>query len=186
METPENTNTSDCAATLSLRRDAISAPQRRLEGRSKPTPSDWPRLSSSVFYQDAAAAIDWLCEAFGFEVRLKVEGDNGRIEHSELTYGGGACTQSIMFFVDDAMAHCAHARASGARIVEEPATHDYGEDNWPDLSYGALDPEDHVWWITQRLRNPPGRISAMDQRPAKLEVEFTPAGAGTLCAENRG
>jgi uncharacterized glyoxalase superfamily protein PhnB len=32
----------------------------------KPTPSDWPRMSSSIFYQDAAAAIDWLCEAFGF------------------------------------------------------------------------------------------------------------------------
>jgi uncharacterized glyoxalase superfamily protein PhnB len=150
----------------------------------KPTPSDWPRLSSSVFYQDAAAAIDWLCDAFGFEVRLKVEGDNGRIEHSELTYGeglimvgqespasdrlwkrsmrspkslDGACTQSIMFFVDDAEAHCAHARARGAHIVEEPATHDYGEDYWTDRSYGARDPEGHVWWITQRLRNPRAR-----------------------------
>ncbi len=149
----------------------------------KPTPSDWPRLSSAVFYQDAAAAIDWLCDAFGFSVRIKVEGANGRIEHSELTYGEGlimvgqetadatslwkrsmrspkslqgACTQSIMFFVDDAEAHCAHARARGARIVEEPAIHDYGADYWADKSYGALDPEDHLWWITQRWRNPPG------------------------------
>jgi uncharacterized glyoxalase superfamily protein PhnB len=149
-----------------------------------PTPSDWPRLSSSVFYQDAAAAIDWLCDAFGFEVRLKVEGDNGRIEHSELTYGeglimvgqespeserlwkrsmrspkslGGAGTQSIMFFVDDAEAHCAHARARGAHIVEEPTTHDYGEDYWTDRSYGACDPEGHLWWITQRLRSSPAR-----------------------------
>jgi uncharacterized glyoxalase superfamily protein PhnB len=148
----------------------------------KPAPSDWPRLSSSVFYQNAAAAIDWLCNAFGFEVRLKVEGDNGRIEHSELNYGeglimvaqedpqsarrwkstmrspkslNGASTQSIMFFVDDADAHCAHARLHGARIVEEPATHDYGADYWSDRSYGALDPEDHMWWITQRLRNSP-------------------------------
>jgi uncharacterized glyoxalase superfamily protein PhnB len=31
--------------------------------------------------------IDWLCRALGFEVRLKVEGDGGRIEHSELVYG---------------------------------------------------------------------------------------------------
>ena len=150
----------------------------------KPTPGDWPRFSSSVFYQDAAAAIDWLCDAFGFTIRLKVEGDNGRIEHSELTYGeglimvgqespdserlwkrsmrspkslNGAATQSIMFFVDEAEAHCAHARARGARIVEEPATHDYGEDYWTDMSYGALDPEGHLWWITQRLRNPPAR-----------------------------
>jgi uncharacterized glyoxalase superfamily protein PhnB len=149
-----------------------------------PTPKDWPRLSSSVFYQDAAAAIDWLCNAFGFEVRLKVEGDNGRIEHSELTYGeglimvgqespeseriwkrsmrspkslGGAGTQSIMFFVDDAEAHCAHARVRGAHIVEEPATHDYGEDYWTDRSYGARDPEGHLWWITQRLRSPSAR-----------------------------
>jgi uncharacterized glyoxalase superfamily protein PhnB len=144
-----------------------------------PAPSDWPRLSSSLFYQDAVAAITWLCDAFGFEVRLKVEGEGGRIEHSELTYGeavimvsqeapdsqrqwkrlmrspkslGGTTTQSIMVFVDDAEAHCAHARAHGAVIVEEPAVHDYGEEYWADRSYGALDPEGHVWWITQRLR----------------------------------
>ena len=148
----------------------------------KPTPKDWPRMSSAVVYQDAAAAIDWLCDAFGFEVRLKVEGEQGQIEHSELTYGDGlimvaqesahgprpwkskmrspksldgATTQSIMFFVDDAEAHCAHARARGARIVEELATHDYGADYWSDRSYGALDPEGHMWWVTQRLRNPP-------------------------------
>ncbi len=147
----------------------------------KPTPSDWPRMSSAVVYQDAAAAIQWLCDAFGFEVRLKVEGDKGQIEHSELTYGEGlimvaqetpesprpwkrtmrspkslqgASTQSIMFFVDDADAHCAHARAHGAQIIEEPATHDYGQDYWSDRSYGAADPEGHLWWVTQRLRNP--------------------------------
>src|SRR3984957_14257355 len=102
----------------------------------KPTPSGWPRMSSAVVCQDAAAAIDWLCDAFGFEIRLKVEGDGGRIEHSELTYGEGlimvgqespqserlwkramrspkslqgSATQSLMFFVDDAQAHCEHA-----------------------------------------------------------------------------
>src|SRR6266704_3479037 len=53
----------------------------------KPTPKGWPRLSAAIFYDDAAGAIDWLCRAFGFEVRLKVEGDGGRIEHSELVYG---------------------------------------------------------------------------------------------------
>jgi uncharacterized glyoxalase superfamily protein PhnB len=145
----------------------------------KATPSGWPRMSSAVVYRDAAAAIDWLCDAFGFEVRIKVQGLNGKIEHSELIYGGGvimvaqesqdstlpwkrplrspsgvagANTQSIMFYVDDAEAHCAHARARGARIVEEPAVHDYGKEYWTDLSYGALDPEGHLWWITQRLR----------------------------------
>ena len=150
----------------------------------QPPPKDWPRFSSAVFYQDAVKAIDWLCDSFGFEVRLKVEGEGGRIEHSELTYGegllmvgqedaaavrtwkramksprsvDGANTQCLMFFVDDVDAHCAHARARGARIVEEPATHDYGEDYWADRSYGALDPEGHMWWVTQRVRNPGAR-----------------------------
>lgn len=27
-----------------------------------------------------------------------------------------------------------------------------GEAYWADRSYGALDPEGHLWWITQRLR----------------------------------
>jgi len=145
----------------------------------KPTPAGWPRLSSSLNYDDPAAAIDWLCRAFGFEVRLRVEGDNGRIEHAELTFGealimlgagdpstpffamrkspkavGGANTQSLMLFVDDVDAHCRRARAAGARIIMEPALHDYGGDYWADRSYGAVDPEGHLWWFTQRMRDP--------------------------------
>ena len=141
----------------------------------KPTPAGWPRLSTALFYEDASRAIDWLCAAFGFEVRLKVEGEGGRIEHSELTYGeavvmvaqskekwgvrlgsprgtGGVNTQSVMVFVDDADAHCARARAAGAEITVEPADHDYGADYWVDRSYGAKDCEGHLWWFTQRLR----------------------------------
>jgi uncharacterized glyoxalase superfamily protein PhnB len=149
----------------------------------QPTPKGWPRLSASIYYDDAAAAIEWLSTAFGFEVRLKVEGDAGRIIHSELTFGeavvmvaqsgkrpdrplmpmgaspkslGGANTQGLMLYVDDAEAHCARARAAGAAIIDEPSVHDYGADYWSDRSYGALDCEGHVWWITQRLRSPAG------------------------------
>ena len=57
-----------------------------------------------------------------------------------------------MVYVDDVDAHCAHARSRGATVVEEPAEHDYGEGHWVDRSYGATDPEGHLWWFTQRLR----------------------------------
>jgi uncharacterized glyoxalase superfamily protein PhnB len=146
----------------------------------KPIPADWPRLSTSVFYQQAGSMIDWLCEAYGFEVRLRIEGDGGRIEHSELTFGeavimvgdertgsqlrwgvpllspktAGGNTQCIMLFVDDVDAHCEQARKHGANIVDEPSLHDYGEDYWADRSYGAVDPEGHFWWFTQRIRDP--------------------------------
>jgi uncharacterized glyoxalase superfamily protein PhnB len=145
----------------------------------KATPPGWPRISSSLFYDDAGAAIEWLCRAFGFEVRLKIEGDGGRIEHSELTFGdglimvgstggksqrpvplpcksprslGGANTQALCVFVDDIDAHCQRAQVAGATILEPPTTHDYGEDYWSDRTYRAEDPEGHNWWFMQRMR----------------------------------
>jgi len=146
----------------------------------KPTPRGWPRISSGLYYRDAAVMIDWLCGAFGFEVRLRVEGESGRVAHAELAYGdglimigeerrgtaqrfgvdaasplsvGGANTQQLMVYVDNVDAHCAHARAAGARIADEPKLHDYGADYWVDRSYGAVDPEGHVWWFAQRIRD---------------------------------
>lgn len=143
------------------------------------TPAGWPRISVSVYYEDPARAIDWLVGAFGFELRLKVEGEGGAIEHSELTYGeglmfvggagpasrhperqfpasprsvGGRNTQAMCIFVDDVDAHCAAAREAGARIEMEPRTTDYGEEYWADRSYLAVDPEGHHWWFMQRVR----------------------------------
>jgi uncharacterized glyoxalase superfamily protein PhnB len=146
----------------------------------KPAPQGWPRISSGLYYRDASKMIDWLCEAFGFDIKIKVEGEQGEIVHSELTYGeglimvngerigpasrwgvdmkspasiGGANTQGLMLYVDDVDAHCAQARAAGAKIIDEPSVHDYGDDYWSDRSYGALDPEGHMWWFSQRLRS---------------------------------
>ena len=142
----------------------------------KKLPEGWPRISSAVFYDDAAKAIDWLCDAFGFEVRLKVEGEAGRIEHSELelaeglimvgSTGGkkgahwrsprsidGVNTQSLCVYVDDVEAHCAQARAAGATIVAEPETQDYGEEHWADRTYQVKDLEGHHWWFMQRVRD---------------------------------
>jgi uncharacterized glyoxalase superfamily protein PhnB len=139
----------------------------------KQTPKGWPRLSSAIFYEDPAAAIDWLCRAFGFQVRIKVEGEGGQILHSELEFGeglvmvggtargkhrasprsiAGANTQSLMAYVDDLDAHCARARANGAKILSEPVLTDYGEDHWADRIYEAEDLEGHRWWFAERVR----------------------------------
>ena len=139
----------------------------------KETPKGWPRISSAVFYDDAPAAIDWLQKALGFELRLKVEGEGGRIEHSELVFGDGlvmvgsagkrpgcasprslhgANTQAMCIYVDDVDAGCERARAAGGEITQEPETHDYGEDYWADRSCEIADPEGHRWWLMQRVR----------------------------------
>jgi len=150
----------------------------------KKPPDGWSRISSAVFYDDAGRAIEWLCRVFGFQVRLKVEGEGGRIEHSELVFGeglimvasaggkserrvplpcksprslSGANTQSLCVCVDDVDAHCKAARAAGAKIMEEPATQDYGEQYWADRTYRAEDLEGHQWWFLQRVREPAAR-----------------------------
>lgn len=134
-------------------------------------------MSASVFYADPSAAIDWLCRAFGFEVKLKVEAEAGKIVHSELKLAealvmvsdangnqpwqrlyrspqgiGGGVTQALCFYLDDVDAHHARAVAAGASIVRELSTSDHGEEYWSDRSYGALDLEGHLWWFMQRLR----------------------------------
>ncbi len=143
----------------------------------KPPPKGWPRMSVSVFYDNPKAAIDWLQNAFGFELKLKVEGEGGDIVHSELTFGDslvmvgsthgkepyqkrfrspkmldGAMTQALAFFVDDCDAQYARAVAAGAKTVREPVTNDYGEEYWSDRSCGVTDPEGHLFWFMQRMR----------------------------------
>jgi uncharacterized glyoxalase superfamily protein PhnB len=114
-------------------------------------------------YQDARAAIDFLCTAFGFEKKAVYEGEGGTIAHAELTLGNGmimlgsvnqseygkllvrprdagGVTMSTYAIVDDVDAHCARAKAAGAVITREPVTQDYGG-----RDYTAKDPEGNVW-----------------------------------------
>ena len=142
----------------------------------KAPPAGWPRMSAAIYYQDPLAAIDWLTKAFGFEVRLKIIGENGKLAHSELTFGeavimlgyengaepyqkhqksprtAGGVTQSVAFYLDDVDAHHARTAAAGATIIRELRTDDYGPEYWSDRTYGALDPEGHLWWFIQRIK----------------------------------
>ena len=147
-------------------------------------PAGWPRLSVAVFYDDPRAALDWLANAFGFETRACVTGPDGSIVHSEMEVGegvimvggpsgaaggksprslGGANTQSTMIFVDGIDAHYARARAAGAKIAIELASKDYG-----DRGYGALDPEGHLWWFTERIDQAAWDASIAEHRVPKV------------------
>ena len=148
----------------------------------KPTPPGWPRLSSALYCENAREAIAWYQRALGFTVEIIVDAPDGSVMHSELRYGesivmvaegsaeravrfgvqgrapkaiGGPNTQNLMLYVDDVDAHCAQARAAGALVTSEPEDHDYGPEYWCDRSYGCVDPDGHLWWFSQRQRNPP-------------------------------
>jgi uncharacterized glyoxalase superfamily protein PhnB len=114
-------------------------------------------------YRDAAAAVEWLCDAFGFEKHLVVPGPDGTISHAQLRFGtgmimlgsagddefgrfqkpptdGAPVTQSPYVVVDDPDAHYAQARAAGADVVMEIRDEDYGG-----RGYSCRDPEGHLW-----------------------------------------
>ena len=147
------------------------------QGFDKAPPTGWPRISASVYYEDPRRAIDFLVEAFGFDVQVKHE-EGGMIVHSQLVLPGGLVmvgglrsvkgsedpwrksprqiaggnTQALFIYVDDADAHCARSRAAGAKIVSEPTTVDYGKQWWSDRTYEAADPEGHRWHFAHRVR----------------------------------
>ena len=116
----------------------------------------------SLRYSDAAAAIEFLCETFGFARHLVVPGPEGSIRHAQLTLGNGmimlgsaqnrdfgplvktprevgANTQSAYVIVPEIDAHYAHAKAAGAEIVMDIKEMDYGG-----RLYSALDPEGNL------------------------------------------
>ena len=134
-------------------------------------------VAAYLTVKGAASAIDFYKRAFGAIEKGRLTMPSGEIGHAEIEIGGSTIMLSDEFpdygsisperlggspiklhlYVDDVDAHCVKATAAGATIVDQPKLHDYGEDYWADRSYGAADPEGHLWWFTQRIRNPQSR-----------------------------
>jgi uncharacterized glyoxalase superfamily protein PhnB len=112
-----------------------------------------------IYYEDPAAAIEWLKEAFGFSEHAVHRAEDGTIAHAELRLGTGiimpgapaelgmtsakrlgGANQGNYVVVEDPDAHFERARAAGAEIVEQPTDRDYGS-----REYTARDPDGNVW-----------------------------------------
>src|SRR5215471_11276028 len=52
-------------------------------------PSNMPRISPYLYYQDVGRALDWLSRAFGFHERMRMPGPDGKIAHAEMEYREG-------------------------------------------------------------------------------------------------
>jgi len=108
-------------------------------------------------YPDVNQAAAWLCDAFGFSVRLRI--GNHRVQ---LNVGDGAVIlreirpneihaalgvgHSLTIRVEDVDAHCIRAMNHGARITQDPVTHAYGE-----RQYNADDLAGHSWTFSQSV-----------------------------------
>lgn len=113
-----------------------------------------------LVYPDVGAAVDWLCEVFGFSElwragnhRARVAYGNGILVVADASSGrqapgpgGGDRAHSVMVQVDDVDAHYQRAVRHGARVSGEPEDHMYGE-----RQYSAEDLAGHVWTFSQSI-----------------------------------
>jgi uncharacterized glyoxalase superfamily protein PhnB len=129
-----------------------------LTNRSAPPATVTPVL----IYPDVRAAVEWLESALGFEEQVRI-GDAHRsqlkvgtdgavvvadVRGDQVAPGGTAVTQLVKIRVDDVDAAFARASEAGARVLEEPETHMYGEH-----SCVVEDPGGHRWELTQTVRD---------------------------------
>lgn len=126
-----------------------------------------PKIIPTMAYKDAKKAIQWLCDAFGFEQKVVHDDEAGTVVHAQLTHKGsmimlnssnngsefskfinhpgeidGFETQSpyIILGDDEIEAHYQKAKAHGAKIALELKAEDYGGKN-----YTCYDLEGHLW-----------------------------------------
>ena len=52
-------------------------------------PENMPRITPNLFYDDLAAALEFLGKAFGFETRMSMPGPDGSIMHAEMELKDG-------------------------------------------------------------------------------------------------
>ena len=117
---------------------------------STPATTTAPRIYPAVHYPDVADGVAFLREAFGFSEHVIYRDEDGNPVHTELRYGPSIVfigsdpervgIGSLYVAVDDADAHCARARAAGARITVELHDTDYGS-----RDYTAIDPSGNRW-----------------------------------------
>jgi uncharacterized glyoxalase superfamily protein PhnB len=134
-----------------------------LTNRSMPTSTVIPIL----VYEDVAEAVEWLSDTFGFRERLRIgthrvqmdAGDGAVIISERRVHRSdqpdqvlfrpprrGVLSHLVMVRVEDVDAHYERARRGGARILQRPTDHPYGE-----RQYTAEDLDGHFWSFSQSI-----------------------------------
>jgi uncharacterized glyoxalase superfamily protein PhnB len=125
---------------------------------SSTRPSGAPQILPYLYYPDAARALAFLCDAFGFKEIEAVRDDEGKVWTAQVSTGDGVvllgpelagfgskapdpawATSRTFVYIDDVDGHCERARAAGALITTEPGDHG------PNRIYVATDCGGQQW-----------------------------------------
>ena len=118
-----------------------------LANRSMPSGAVIPVLG----YEDVGEAVAWLCDTFGFAERWRAGSHRAQLAVGDCAVAvterrDGDGHANVMVRVEDVDGHHERALARGARILQPPADHPYGE-----RQYTAEDPGGHVWTFSETI-----------------------------------
>jgi uncharacterized glyoxalase superfamily protein PhnB len=120
-----------------------------LSNRSMPRSTVIPELP----YADVVVATKWLCNAFGFTLRIamgahraQLNVGDGAIVLTERPADAAPAPCSVMVRIADVDAHYARAKKFGVKILREPRDYPYGE-----RQYQAEDLANHHWDFSQSI-----------------------------------
>lgn len=133
---------------------------------SNPVTKSPSTIMPALRYRNAPAAIEWLCNVFGFARHAVYSNPDGTVGHAELTLGGGMImlgsyrddeygrgfkspqelggveTRGAYIVVADTDAVYARAQAAGGAIVRALQNTNYGS-----REFSVKDPEGHSWSV---------------------------------------
>ncbi len=136
----------------------------KVETLSQPVEPEYPAIIPVLFYQHAST-LEWLERVFGLHIDMRYLGQDGSIQHAELSIGGGrimvgqplaahrwttpeiagVSTQSLYIMLSDIDQHYLHTCSEGGVILSEP------EEVHGHRRYLSQDPEGHHWWFAAPL-----------------------------------
>jgi PhnB protein len=155
---------------------ASPQPERRCIMPSvKPIPDGYRALTPYLIVADGAGAVAFYEKVFGAKVRLKLEGPDGKLGHTELEIGDslimladehpdhlayapghfGGSPVTLHLYVENVDAVVGRARAAGVKITRPVENMFYG-----DRSGSFVDPFGHVWHVATHVEDvPPDEIA---------------------------
>jgi PhnB protein len=126
----------------------------------KPVPDGYHTVTPYLTVADAAQQIDFLQKAFNAELKHAMKDERGNIRHAEVQIGDSPIMigqardewkprpMSFYLYVADCDALYKSALVAGAKSLQEPATHFYG-----DRSAGVEDRQNNYWWLATHVED---------------------------------
>jgi PhnB protein len=141
----------------------------------KAIPDSYPRVSPHLSVKGAAAAIDFYSTVLGATERMRMEMPDGTVAHAEIEIEGeevpggadpspetlGGSPVALFVYLEDVDDAFKRAIDAGARAVQEPEDHFYG-----DRVAMFDDPQGHRWNIATHIEDVPP--DEMERRAAAM------------------